>query len=575
MAAWAEPDHIEEIDTAVKRPVEPSTPSAPRKRTRHTSEESDHSSLEKRPRIAAKAKVPLRSKKDNDTAKYKKSAKSTSKAAPTDALPSSSQAVASEDWQQFMIDNLPQMLSFMQQLQEKTKDSTKESDPGSDASVKEVGEVEEIETVAPSLTSYRIPKLTKKPATTAPRGGDQSLSLNLDFPSVTPAQRQNRRDFDQFNEDNSDSDPDELQTPDVGRLEKRRMHLKTMRDVLPFLKHPTPANEPSTGSFSLLADRDKADKMPFLPQIFTQVEKVCEVFDKKPKNPFKSLPRYYPTTEAAETSLFQPRAVPRELVQMVHPDKVATGGVSGRAATLKNNTNHGAKEEAANRSFNQACGYIRLANNFELDAEVAHTLIRKVTKYTGRLGALELPPEADLILEEIAQKIQLLNATVFDISSTNADFLKSAIAQYQSALINKREAWISSAGVQPGAAKELRTMDFPKPAEAAGSASPQTMGLFGPIGSSVLGEYYTYQRESHLMGNRFFTPANNWYNRRNRQQRSDFQGYRGRGNRSFNDNYNSRGRGGRGGQGRGGRPSRRRGQGGQPFPANPKPKDNK
>jgi hypothetical protein len=52
----------------------------------------------------------------------------------------------------------------------------------------------------------------------------------LDLPSVTPAQRQNRRDFDydQFNEENSDSDPDELQTPDVGRLEKRRMQLKTM-----------------------------------------------------------------------------------------------------------------------------------------------------------------------------------------------------------------------------------------------------------------------------------------------------------------------------------------------------------
>jgi hypothetical protein len=136
------------------------------------------------------------------------------------------------------------------------------------------------------------------------------------------------------------------------------------------------------------------------------------------------VPKYYPTTEPAESGIFRSRDVPRELLNFVHHTKINNRGASGRQAQIKATLPEGTKELAAQRSFKQAATYVRLTNNLEIDVEVLHSLVTQVGSLVSQIESIkEVPILAKAKLLQVAQKVRLLDNTVFDVRSTNAQLL--------------------------------------------------------------------------------------------------------------------------------------------------------
>ena len=122
--------------------------------------------------------------------------------------------------------------------------------------------------------------------------------------------------------DDTSEDPDQ-----IGRVEKRRMYLHGLRNLLPELMHAPVSEAQASGFFSMLHVSDKVDKMPFLAEMFQQIS-ISEVNQSKKtkakKRQFVSqLQKWYPTTEPAEGGLLQPRSVPKELSQCVSPQQIS------------------------------------------------------------------------------------------------------------------------------------------------------------------------------------------------------------------------------------------------------------
>jgi hypothetical protein len=401
-----------------------------------------------------------------------------------------------------------------------------------------------------------------------PEGQDQdvSLSLNLDSDPVAPSvQKQGRRPISQFpripRRDPSilDDDPGaDTEHIDLSRLQKRRMYVNSLPNLVPQLKHAAKKAEPISQHFGMLDVEDKAPRMPFLPQIFEQCNKWADE-PKKLKDPFKKLPRYYPTTQPAEGSLLSPRTVPREILQYAVAANLESTGSSGNTAVIKRDTDKGAREVAAIQSYSQACGYLRLSNNMELGIQICDSMLTKISSFADRIDASKLPAEQQIYIDEIKKKASLMKKAVFDLSSCNSDFLKCSTFQYQAAMLNRREAWVATTSFPQGTVNELRNIDLPRVDV---DSPPTRVSLYGGMGSSVLEEYHAVQKERRAMGNgpRFSRP----FNRNNQSNRRFYPQNKGRGRgHSFRGQNQGRGqpRGGRGrGRARGGH-----GQNQQPF----------
>ena len=78
-----------------------------------------------------------------------------------------------------------------------------------------------------------------------------------------------------------DSEPEheeEEEQQDLGRKQKRKMYLRVLRDLVPQLQHPAlPEETLPSGHFSLLASREKGNKMPFPPEVFDVASKSATV----------------------------------------------------------------------------------------------------------------------------------------------------------------------------------------------------------------------------------------------------------------------------------------------------------
>ena len=61
----------------------------------------------------------------------------------------------------------------------------------------------------------------------------------------------------------------------------------------------------------------------------------------------------------------------------VDDSKLANLGASGRALRLKSSTSEGAKEVSVIKAHEQACAFIRLANNIEIGMEVCASLVNR------------------------------------------------------------------------------------------------------------------------------------------------------------------------------------------------------
>jgi hypothetical protein len=392
-----------------------------------------------------------------------------------------------------------------------------------------------------SLPSGRIPKKTLPAAskTASLSSGQAAFQFSTTYQDYEEYQSETSDHYDEgLDQDVADQDPDNTGVDiDLGRLEKRKMHLAGLAKMCPDLKTTQPATSTS-GRFGLLKKKPKDNMMPFLTEMFDQISLNSVVRERRPRDPFSLFPKFYPTTEPAESGILQCRHVPREVVDLVPNSKLVKPAASGRKAILKNSIAEGAKDEAAQRSFRQACGYIRLANNLEIDVEVMQNLMRQIGSIVSDLDKVrDLPTVAKAKVLQLSQKVRLMDRTIFDVQSSNADLARGSLYQYQSALYDRRSAWISASMILTGAASELKGADYPRP-------SPQDavggLDMFGPEGTKVLKEYDVLAKDGKVP-----TPQNSFSNS-NRQ--NNFRG------RQYPGQYHQGGqhRGGyRQGQGRG------------------------
>ena len=123
---------------------------------------------------------------------------------------------------------------------------------------------------------------------------------------------------------------------------------------------------------------------------------------------------------------------------------LAESGASGLTAKLKHTTFEGIKETSAIDCHQFATANLRLSNNIEIGVEVCNTLIQDSSKHLESLKAMDLPDRAKIDLLNLVGNMTLLNKTVFDLKSTNNNFLKLSLAQYNHALQDRKEAWVNS-----------------------------------------------------------------------------------------------------------------------------------
>jgi hypothetical protein len=401
----------------------------------------------------------------------------------------------------------------------------------------------------------RQPQNSSKPSNTQSVHGDRELvTVDLTLEDLGESAEGSLHDS------HLDSDND----IDLGRLEKRRMYVIGMKDFLPDLKYQENEVQPASSCFTFNTPKPKEGKMPFLSEVFDHAAEAARYKERKPKDPFKNLKKYYDTTEPAESSLLSPRVIPRELIQFMLPDSQNAVGTSGRKAVLKKGTVESMKEEMADRSYNQASGYLRLSNNLELDGCIAGQLMERIDKQVSELLKVPgLPPQARLNALEINRASRLMGKTIFDVKSCNSDFLKCAISHYQSALHDKRDAWLHASNMPKGTFLELKECDFDIPSAA---AKPGPLSLWHDQGQAILKESYetfivnrnrgqvqSWQRQNAGHGQaRYNQPYSNTQGHPYGQGQGQGRG-RGRGS-SKKPNNAGQGQGrGRGGRGRGGR----------------------
>ena len=173
--------------------------------------------------------------------------------------------------------------------------------------------------------------------------------------------------------------------------------------------------------------------------------------------------RLYPTTEPAEGGLLRPQSIPKELRQFVPTNVLAESGASGLSAKLKPTTFEGLKEASANDSHQYATANLRLSNNIEIGVEVCNTLVQDSNKHLESLKSMDLPDRAKIDLLNLVGNMTLLNKTVFDLKSTNNDFLNLSLTQYNQALQDRKEAWVNSTHLPVGVKNELKNADHVQP----------------------------------------------------------------------------------------------------------------
>ena len=69
---------------------------------------------------------------------------------------------------------------------------------------------------------------------------------------------------------------EESEVHDLGWLERSKLHLTGLRNVVSNLKHADIIEQPS-GHFSLLSTRDKGLRMPFLQETAAQISQAAKV----------------------------------------------------------------------------------------------------------------------------------------------------------------------------------------------------------------------------------------------------------------------------------------------------------
>jgi hypothetical protein len=519
--------------------------------------------------------------------KSKDSKDETGEASDSETVPKRPRKDTEKDWRNSINDTLASLTSVVQQLaksqsqvQSQNQDQNQDAPPVPPRSQEQRQLIEDVRrfvrdnpsgtpgssTPTPSLRSEKsgkslpdeqtVPKQRPLPKAPIPRKQAAGPSGHPRFQFAATYQDFEELDYSdreaevevEYHDNLPEPQQAEAKEMDLGRLEQRKMYLSGLKNMCPDLEvTKPPANK--SGRFEYLDTRPKDNMMPFLTELFDHISLGSVVRDRRPRDPFTMIPKYYPTTEPAESGILQNRDIPRAVVNLVQGKKLMTQGASGRKAQLNTSIPEGMKDEYCKRSFKQASSYIRLVNNFEIDVEVMTSLSNQISSIVSDLDQLrDLPIVAKGKVLQLTQKVRLIQKAIVDVKSTNADFARASLYQYQSALYDRRNAWLSASMMLKGTKDELKSADFPRPS----SQDPiGKLHMFGPEGSQILSEYDTLARD-----NKVPTPQNTFEGQRNSNQfnAGHFSG-------AYNQSY-SRGQGGYRGQGqqraRGGRPNNRR-----------------
>ena len=97
-------------------------------------------------------------------------------------------------------------------------------------------------------------------------------------------------------------------------------------------------------------------------------------------------------------------------------------------AKLKPTTLEGLRESIAIDSHLYATNNLRLANNIEIGVEVCSTLVQNTNKDIESLKELDLPDQAKFSILSMVNNMTLMSKTIFDLKSTNNDYLKLSLA---------------------------------------------------------------------------------------------------------------------------------------------------
>jgi hypothetical protein len=501
------------------------------------------------------------------------------KSHPTPPTPKISGESHDDQWRSSVDDTLKKLMTMMQASSQVQPEAASSSAPPIPPRPTNMGKSQ-------SDSDQTIPKQRPLPSNPIPKKKTAGKEGQSSFEFSRTMQEEEGFDDtseteDVYSDDELLFDSSDVQESDLGRLEKRKMHLKGIPFVVPDLKVPMPVKK--KGRFELLQEKVKDNQMPFLAEMYDEINRVSIVKERaqRQRDPFSLLAKFYPTDEPAESGILINRPVPRELLNHVPAKSQVKSGISGRQAQLKPSSADGTKEAAARHSFKQAAGYMRLANNLEIDVEMSQTLVDNISTLSKDIQAMKgLPKEAKSKLLQMGQKIRVLNSTVYDIRSTNADLVRCSLYQYQRSLVDRRDAWIKAAKVLEGTANELRLADFPTVSHRDPS---EQINMFGPEGTNILKENDAIQQQASLHNRHYQGPAHTWVpsmggppqNQRFRQNYRGSVGY-GPGTGYFNpgqgrgffpqgqplgrgqDNYRRRPSGGR-------RPNNRGGRGRQPF----------
>ena len=420
------------------------------------------------------------------------------------------------------------------------------------------------------------PKKKKRVSETAPNPEPVELQTDYDFslptelgidlvehggtppPPNEPIPRRIPSELDIYSQYASDSDESEEMDIDIdmGRKDKRKLYLQSLKTLVPTLKHDkTRDTTTESGHFSLVSQRPSVPKMPFLDEIFDQVGE-SSIFNKQ--KPFlKKMEKFYPTTEPAESGLLGIRKVPNEILYHVPTSKL--GALSGSTPTLNKHFVEGTKETAAIQSFKYSAAALRLSNNMEIGVEAQGSLINRCASSLDKIKEVPDLPRAVLNqVGSIQSSLALMKQTMFDLKATNNDLLQLALGQYNESLVSRREAWLTATDLPKNLVQDLKNSELPKPLV---SDSKGQVSMFHQYQMSAIKEHTAAQKDSAII--KLCTQRGRGRGQQGRSRpprRGSFSGGRGFQHQpSFDQQPRGRGRGRPYNRGRGGQSSFSRG----------------
>ena len=282
--------------------------------------------------------------------------------------------------------------------------------------------------------------------------------------------------------------PTELQ---LNVKEKRVLWLQALKESSPELQHHTVSSSGRPSAhFSHFVQEESKLTMPFCPLFAQEISTVAKkkehdkVFK---KSPFTLVDKYYPTVEPQESTILQPREVPRCLLDEVKSTALTNPGASGLEAKLKLSLPEGQQDEAASRIFNQSASMIRLINSQELAIQGLSVATKALlAKIEDIIEYPEVPVDAMNLLEGLKDTVSIITAGTDDLEQGNRHMSRCTLLQYNNALRAKQKAWLASTNLPNPLQQEVLRSDLDVPK----GSSTDPLSLLGEKGSKLVTDHF-------------------------------------------------------------------------------------